>query len=128
MFTDFGYRAPPLFGARGKKRFHARCSVSLPRQLLRCSAHGNVGGFLHCARPGFCPLRTCRLPPGNRSTDKAEGGRVVWMWSLDRSLHLVAARWRHSARGGCSLFVLTVCERNSRSEERRVGKECRSRW
>ena len=29
---------------------------------------------------------------------------------------------------GCSDFIISGCEIEGRSEERRVGKECRSRW
>src|SRR5690554_8194408 len=33
-----------------------------------------------------------------------------------------------SQRGSCQIHVIVTCTRAYRSEERRVGKECRSRW
>ena len=51
-------------------------------------------------------------------------GRCVKVWTADRSEE-IAAHW-------CGMYVIfyqgkELC-RGIRSEERRVGKECRSRW
>src|SRR5688572_32438368 len=45
-------------------------------------------------------------------------------WSGWRELHSRLPR----SRRGCLLLTYTLSRRTRRSEERRVGKECRSRW
>ena len=44
--------------------------------------------------------------------------------SLDEKFIISEKAWRLSTAGYSSMFVMI----NDRSEERRVGKECRSRW
>src|SRR5437764_4544666 len=43
-------------------------------------------------------------------------------------LYLLALGLRHAHRTADALATLQELERHHRSEERRVGKECRSRW
>src|SRR5256885_4114001 len=75
-------------------------------------------------------VQTCALPISSRGTDRIAGapgrpvqlrGRVaVLLEGLERCVPAeVADRSRHA---------IEPVEEASRSEERRVGKECRSRW
>src|SRR5450432_1022049 len=54
-------------------------------------------------------------------------------WSSDCALPIYIPEWRVLAtlgfrREACSAQYVAECTRTHRSEERRVGKECRSRW
>src|SRR5256885_4585156 len=59
-------------------------------------------------------VQTCALPIYQTHRGQRVSGPATWGQGSDRDVN---ARGRHSGRG-----------RGFRSEERRVGKECRSRW
>ena len=89
-------------------------------------------------------IREYRLiPPGSAVLCAVSGGAdsiylLHRLWRLRRELNftLAAAHFDHRLRGAESAqdmefvreFVSLCCGRGRRSEERRVGKECRSRW
>src|SRR3712207_9077837 len=54
--------------------------------------------------------------------------RTVRIKELDRTAHVVDAGIEQTRTGEWVLSRLAVQEPGRRSEERRVGKECRSRW
>ena len=58
--------------------------------------------------------------------DNPDGSKTIWINSTDR-MHRVNALVGYTIYPNSSLVEMTIHPRN-RSEERRVGKECRSRW
>src|SRR3989442_13166675 len=80
----------------------------------------------------------------NRAEPASHSRKRLWLWFLvlavllggafggyklrGRSQAQAAARQGQSAAPGVPVAVAPVEKRDVRSEERRVGKECRSRW
>src|SRR5256884_77060 len=60
------------------------------------------------------------------------GGLARLSWISARSTPVASGEWRQTVRGICAQLGIVrrvqVFECDNRSEERRVGKECRSRW
>src|SRR3989440_6962188 len=73
-------------------------------------------------------VQTCALPIYSRATVRGTDGRDR---RAGRDVGQLAARAqarRVSASGSAPATVVTEVSIQERSEERRVGKECRSRW
>src|SRR3989475_8343897 len=76
-------------------------------------------------------VQTCALPisyQGLANMAARCGGRKRELVGGDGQLHHVAGRDRDRLGHGRSLAADEIDEELQRSEERRVGKECRSRW
>src|SRR5436189_1779802 len=75
-------------------------------------------------------VQTCALPISRRDADPRPCGRVL-RGVLDEHVERLRDRRTVDARGRdvrLDVDVDRVVTRDARSEERRVGKECRSRW
>src|SRR5439155_11848440 len=87
---------------------------------------GHVTGVQTCALPISRPLEV-RLSRHPKSRDLRGGRPLRWRCPGQRAAHI-----RHgiviTAPDYAFRFQRRNAEQRSRSEERRVGKECRSRW
>src|SRR2546426_5049200 len=69
-------------------------------------------------------VQTCALPISYESGRRGTVGRAGATWPEGRGVaNTTPPPW---SNGG--LLASTCCSASARSEERRVGKECRSRW
>src|SRR2546430_17082133 len=107
----------------------------LPRQRLAIEAP--PGPVLVIAGPGagktFCLItRIAHLV----DTLGAQPERICAVTFTNRAAEEIAVRLKHTlrdraeaiARGTIHALCLSLLREHARSEERRVGKECRSRW
>src|SRR5205807_6193734 len=81
-----------------------------------------VTGVQTCALPISRPGGGTRLPPGRPPRNPTDGTLAGWTAAL-RATDSPARPGPRNARGR-----RLSAPRDPRSEERRVGKECRSRW
>src|SRR5256885_6545519 len=82
----------------------------------------------HTRLQGDWSSDVCSSDLGSRQSERASGGphMAVHVGTSRDRFRSVAARRRTTLVLGLAVGALVVC--SGRSEERRVGKECRSRW
>src|SRR5690242_21817152 len=96
---------------------------------LLSAAEGRDSGL---RRPGatcpysFEPYTSRSASPGSHGPHTAAYAGVTW--GISSSCSMQAPSEAHDQPGGSSCAGGRSAERADRSEERRVGKECRSRW
>src|SRR2546422_8890202 len=101
--------------------------------VVRLTEAKNVGGQIWY---GFCPVHGDAHTPNLKIEPGKNGGAKVYchpyrceqkkIWA---KLRAEAARKTNGTNEGTSVTAIQTNEGiNMRSEERRVGKECRSRW
>src|SRR5256885_3335817 len=76
-------------------------------------------------------VQTCALPISARATFIPTTEPVAWRATPTPAvarLHTVTIRWAGWCRLTTPMIMMSPSPTTSRSEERRVGKECRSRW
>src|SRR2546429_4898931 len=101
----------------------------LPRVCVLCFFFQAEDGIRDVAVTG---VQTCALPICNTRTDSCRRSRISSSitWFRIGICRLAISIWTTSAIRRCrrSMSRCGFAARWTRSEERRVGKECRSRW
>src|SRR5258706_10986701 len=73
-------------------------------------------------------VQTCALPISYTARSASLRQPTCWPGVKRRSTRHETASWRRRANSGKSAARKRREQESERSEERRVGKECRSRW
>src|SRR2546422_610872 len=111
--------------ARAPRRSTLRHWISPSQASLPAEPRLPLGPDVGCAPPSKDrPHNARRVPPASALSDDRRAGPEHP--SLSASQGAVVWHMRSVARAHISL--LWIVRRACRSEERRVGKECRSRW
>src|SRR5260370_42239062 len=91
------------------------------------AAHTNLGApFARAARVGFCFVRFCSSH-GTSYPNLISSLNATMTAKIQRAATIHTFNTCSQSSGSFSWNTI-LREKNLRSEERRVGKECRSRW
>ena len=96
--------------------------------LLRLQVTGQIKPEMQIAEQPQYNLRILNHWDNlNRTVERGYAGLSLWKW--DELPNTISPRYEQYARANASIGInATVLNNVNRSEERRVGKECRSRW